>query len=811
MNNVSPVGYIPLIIQIGDKTISHNFYVLEKLPFPCIIGIDLLRRLNITLSMSETQDKFWFQTNPENVLFLKNNLDKLAFSVIPSTMTVSNNDVQFKIKQLLQQFPTVVRTDKKLGRTTWAYHIIEASDERPVKQRPYPCPNPTTRNLLRKELDNLLTLGVIRPSRSPWASPCFFVEKKTGDWRLVIDYVEVNKQTISNAAPMHNTNMILRFLPTGGWFSIIDLKSGYWQIALHPDSIQKSAVTTQWGLFEFLVMPFGLKNAPATFVTLMDRVLDGYIYNFVALYMDDILIYSKTFDEHLEHIRLVLSRLEEAGLCVNLLKCTFAVREITFLGHCITQEGISKSADKVKAIVEYPRPKKIKDLQRFVGLCMWYSTFVENFATIAAPLYALFKKRVKYKWGDLEENAFVQLKKVLSESVIIHGIDYTLPFIVRTDASDVGLGAILIQIYDGKERVIYFASRSLNEHERNLHTCEKECLAIHWALTKFRDFIWGEHVQVETDHKALYYWKSMLGKSKKLDRWRVELSDWDITIVHRPGKQNIVADALSRAPLPEDKSDTNFMESTRDIVFAPTLSIFQNLITLKELVQAQRLESTLNIIIQHIVDKYRLTLTNSSNWMATKTDKIYLGDDGYVLKNEVLCKYVLKVGKSSQKENPGAARTLPGTENSQKQLLKSEVDDESQLSQIHGSHGNPSNQINLNELLNSKASHSKHDDVMIDNSNQLCSPISASHGVPKRDVTFNLGQFFSATAVRMDEYILVPVIPKSLVSQILTYFYDDSHSGHQGVHKTKQKIKSRVFWNNMNKDIHEYVKSCQVC
>jgi hypothetical protein len=392
---------------------------------------------------------------------------------------------------------------------------------------------------------------------------------------MTINYMPLNKITAKNSTPMPKANIILRLIPTGGWYSSIDLKSGFWQIKMHPDSVNKTAFYANGNLYEWLVMPFGLKNAPATFVSLMNRVLEGYILKFCFVYVDDIIVFSKTFEEHLEHLNLIFKRLEEAGLTINADKSHFCKREITFLGHVITQNGLVKQPEKVRAITEFPTPRNVKEILRFHGMCQWYSSFIPGFAKLSEPMYRLLRKKVKFEWSPAQEASFQALKRAMCEDVMLHCLNYELPIFIRTDASDVGLGAVLVQFPEDKERVIYYASRTLNDSEKKLHACDKECLAIVWAINKFKDFVWGEEFAVLTDNIALAHLKAFHNKSKKLTRWAMEIEESGCKIVYCKGSQNIVADCLSRGSVDPLPNEPDHLEGHRDI-YTPILNLTYN-------------------------------------------------------------------------------------------------------------------------------------------------------------------------------------------------------------------------------------------
>ena len=288
------------------------------------------------------------------------------------------------------------------------------------------------------------------------------------------------------------------------WFSSMDLTSDYWQIGMKPKSISKTAFISQEGLYEFKVMPFGLCNAPATFQRAMDNILGDYNWKFAMVYIDDINTFSRTFDEHLEHLQLVFQRIREAGLKLNREKCNFTQKELPFLEHVINDEGISPDPSPVQKIIDFPQPRTVKGLRSFLGLAGYYRKFVKGFSQIAAPLFKLLRNNIIFIWTIDQENAFKRLKELLISAPILIYPDFTKKFYLYTDASDSGLGAVLSQKDDeNRERVIAYASVSLKPAKQKYSTTEKEDLAVIWAIRQFRHYLLGTTFEIVTDHNAL--------------------------------------------------------------------------------------------------------------------------------------------------------------------------------------------------------------------------------------------------------------------------------------------------------------------
>ena len=422
---------------------------------------------------------------------------------------------------------------------------------------------------LRKQLDELLAKGFIKPSTSPYGAPVLFVKKKDGTLRMCVDYRGLNRITRKNRHPLPRIDELIDRFRGARYFTKLDLLSGYHQQRIFEPHSHKTAFCCRYGHFEFNVVPFGLTNAPASFSTMMFKALDPVIDKWVVVYLDDILIYSKTKAEHLSHIRSVLSLLRKNGLYVKLSKCSFMQEETEFLGHVISKDGIHTNAGLVKAIKEWPRPTKQKDVQQFIGLAQFYHQYINNFADIALPLTDLLGEGVPFSWNSDREKAFATLKDAISKAPVLRIFDPELPTTVETDASGFALGAVLFQTdKNGEARPVAFTSRKLNSAERNYPTHEQELLAVIHALRTWRYYLDGTHFIVYTDHATLRHFPTQPKLTRRQARWMELLQEYDFDFKYKRGTDNIVPDALSRRPDHQEPDppplDINTLDITLD-------------------------------------------------------------------------------------------------------------------------------------------------------------------------------------------------------------------------------------------------------
>ena len=430
------------------------------------------------------------------------------------------------------------------SRTTLVEHTVDVADAQPIRLPAYRLPQ-TSVQVVREELDKMLESGVIEPSNSPWAAPIVLVKKKDGGVRFCVDYRRLNAVTRFDAFPLPIIEEIIDDLGNAAFISTLDLTKGYWQIPLTPDARDKTAFITPMGTFQFTVMPFGLKNAPATFQRMIQGILAGTEL-FARGYIDDIVIHSNTWEEHLEHLTEIFGRLHDANLSVRPSKCSIGNAQVNFLGHVVGTGHVRPMLSKVEAVDNFPEPITKKQVRSFLGLCGYYRKFISNFSTIA---FALTKKGrpSKIVWSTECDVAFTQLKEALKESPVLTSPDYSKPFLVQVDASEVGIGVVLCQVdANGDEHPVVYGSRKLIERERKLSTPELECLGIVWTVEWLRPYLYGRKFTLQTDHNPLVWLNRVKDRNQKLLRWSMILQEYDLDIRYKKGKEHTNADALSR-------------------------------------------------------------------------------------------------------------------------------------------------------------------------------------------------------------------------------------------------------------------------
>ena len=462
---------------------------------------------------------------------------------------------QASLLQFLQHNSDLFASDASRPSATHQveHQIPTIPDAKPARQRPYAL-NPSMTAIQVTEINKLLDAGVITHSQSSWSAPVIMVVKPDGSYRMCIDYRRLNKLTVKDVYPLPRIQDMLNSLNGAQFMSSLDLLKGFYQIPVADEDRHKTAFSTTFGHYEFQRMPFGLTNAPATFQRFLDVTLAGLVPSICMVYIDDIFIFSRSFDVHIADLQTVFNALRKASLQLNIAKCHFGFTELKYLGHIITRDGLRPNPETIQSIQTFPMPSSKVEVQRFLGLANYYRRFIARFSELAEPLIALTRgnDRKLFPASDDAVASFRALKDALSTAPVLSYADFTKPFILRTDASNIGIGAILQQPAgkDGNLRtVVAYASRTLSSAERHYSATEREGLAVVWAVTHFRMYLTGVRCIVETDHSALTSLTTSDQTNSRLVRWALFLQGFDLVIKHRPGRSMADADCLSRTPV----------------------------------------------------------------------------------------------------------------------------------------------------------------------------------------------------------------------------------------------------------------------
>ena len=479
----------------------------------------------------------------DDLIHLPPMMKKEGINEVNISERLSRTQVQ-QVQQTLTEYENIL-TDIP-GKTTLGEHVIKVRDTEPIRSKPYPIPH-ALRCEIRKEVQSMLRMGIVSHSKSPYACPLVAVKKHDGSLRACCDTRRINQITIFDAEPVPDQEEIFAQLAGDSYFSKIDLSKGYWQIPMAEKSKHLTAFVTHDGLYEFNMMPFGLVNSGATFSRVMRKLLKG-IKN-VHNYIDDILIHTKTWEEHLQRVREVFTRLENANLTARPTKCFIGYDEVEFLGHIVGNGIVKPKPDKVNAIQQAQRPTTKTQVRSFLGLVGYYRKFIPNFAAVAVPLTDCTKKGEPkvIRWGDSQEQAFQALKGKLASSPILQLPDLNKSFTLRTDASDTGVGAVLFQGKAGELFPVAYASKKLNKSQRRYSVMERECLAVVWAVLKFEPYLYGKEFVIQTDHQPLTCIRKSKVANGRIMRWALALQPYRYRLEVIKGTDNVGADYLSRS------------------------------------------------------------------------------------------------------------------------------------------------------------------------------------------------------------------------------------------------------------------------
>lgn len=542
------LGYLLVDVMFKSQTEKMKIFVVPSLNQRLILGLDFWIQFKLAPNLFgnvvySTPNEKPSELSEQSALYSINKPNTSSYEY-----PLSESELQ-QLSTIKELFPNFEK--QGLGRTSLIQHKIDIGSSEPVKQRYYPV-SPAVEKLMYQEIDRMLSLGVIEPSSSPWSSPMRLVVKPN-KVRLCLDARRLNQVTKKDAYPLPSIEGIFSRLPKAHLISKLDLKDAYWQIGLTAESKPLTAFTIPGRpLYQFTVMPFGLCNAPSTMCRLVDEIIPPDLRGSVFGYLDDLIIVSEDFSTHLSILVRLSQQFKKANLTLNVAKSQFCVTEVNYLGYIIGNGGIKTDPDKINSILNWPSPKNIKQVRGFLGLAGWYRRFIANFSTIVWPITEVLSTKRKFVWTSEAQTSFDEIKRLLTSAPVLTNPDFSKKFYLHCDASDVGIGAVLIQMdEDGNEKPIAYMSKKLNSAQRNYSVTERECLAAIEAVKKFRCYLELQEFEIITDHSSLTWLMKQPDLTGRLARWVLKLQGYIFTISHRKGKEHIVPDALSRIPVDE--------------------------------------------------------------------------------------------------------------------------------------------------------------------------------------------------------------------------------------------------------------------
>ena len=563
-----------------DNVSSSSFVLRRNTRIGVLRGVDVIETNTCHVEFQASSNEIHISSNISSTT--SSTPDPSTIPVDMSEFDGSEEHLAQINKLLLKHKHVFASHDMDLGNTDTVTHHIELTQTEPLSQTYRRIP-PNQYEEVKKHIKKLLDNGVIVESCSPYSAPIVLARKKDGTLRMCVDYRRLNAITKRDAFPLPRISEFLDAPVGAKLFSSLDLASGYHQIRVDEADREKTAFVTPMGLYEYVRMPFGLSGAPATFQRLMQRCMGDLIYQILFVYLDDICIYSRTFEEHLAHLDLVFTRLHDHNLKLKPSKCHLFRKKIDYLGHTLSADGIATDPEKTKAVIDWPIPRTVKQLRSFLGFASYYRQYIPDFSKIARPLHALVgdcqKHSPKYfqnRWTEECQKAMEELKSKFVSMPILAYADFNLPFILDIDASLSGLGAVLSQIQDGKERVIAYASRGLRGSERsmqNYSSLKLELLGLKWAISeKFKNYLYGASFTVRTDNNPLcHLTTAKLGAVEQ--RWVASLAPFNFDVIYRPGRANRNADGLSR----QFAEDFHKVESCAEISVSTCCEVGQHM------------------------------------------------------------------------------------------------------------------------------------------------------------------------------------------------------------------------------------------
>ena len=663
------------------------------------------------------------------------------------TKHVDDKTQRVELLALLSSFERVFDTQKHNIAKTLIHHVINTTSHFPPAWRPYQQPD--KEDYMFKIIQEFLHAGLISESHSPYAAPAFLVKKKDGSFRLVVDYKKLNAITIKDSSPLPNMEDMLRKLGPGyQYFSKLDLKSGFYQIPIKEEDREKTAFITSFGLFQFNVLPMGFKNSPPTFQKVMSDTLKS-CRSFSLVYLDDIIVYSKSYDEHLDHLKQIFTALSDSNFALNPLKCELLVQQIDYLGHTINKDSLKPMIQKIEAILNMKDPRTLSAANKFIGALSWYRKFIPGFASVAAPIHSVTNltksNRRKFQWKFTQSQAFLKLKQILTtEPLFLHFPVDGIPIILTTDASGIGIGGVLQQEVNGEMRNLYYHSQLLTPCERKYSTIEKEALAIYKCINRMRSFLLGRDIIIMTDHCPLCHIMKKTVHNARVERIAHLIQEYNIVQVqHINGKQNCLPDYLSRYPRgsEDDPSDIDYGLLSKDTSRSITTLAPKPLV---------------NMILR----------PRNKNHLSTP-----------------------EADPSHDIEPSHDASSLPSSSHpNQEKIL----------------HNFSTNHFDINRLKDEQ----RNDFAIQKIVSQLKLSSNTLSFVLQDDILYKLITASSSSRTKHK----VPYVPSSMVKDLLQAVHNDPMSGgHFSFERTYNKLRGHYWWPGMRNSIRHHIKSCNAC
>ena len=739
---------------------------------------------------------------------------------------------------LMRHQDAFATSSEDLGKTAVYTHKIDTGTSKPIKQPARRLPIHQKKEA-EEEINKMLAKEIIEPSSSPWASPIVLVRKKDGTIRFCVDYRKLNAVTIKDSYPLPRIDDSLDALAGSTWFSTLDLQSGYWQVEMDREDREKTAFVTGTGVgfYQFKVMPFGLCNAPATFERLMERVLSGLQWQTCLLYLDDIVTYGPTFQQAMQRLEEVLIRLKAAGLKLSPKKCHLFQRSVSFLGHIVSDEGIATDRGKIDAVKEWPTPRNVTDVRSFLGLCSYYRRFVKGFAEVAKPLHRLTEKQHEFVWTEECDMAFNRLKMALTSTPILAYPTCDDSFVLDTDASNLGIGAVLSQIQGGTEKVIAYFSRTLTKAERRYCVTRKELLAVVASTKHFHHYLYGNKFLIRTDHGALRWLMNFKNPEGQTARWLEVMGTYTFEIQHRPGTRHGNADGLSRRPC-EDCEQCSRVErnSARQQTITPQLKGDDSQATDEKDQTVEDEEETKSETGPHLHCAVVATKGDDDrNTELSSRNRMGLEDDGRLAVVDV----------REQSKLPDRSEENGGTEEDRRCLASDPTVDQGKLAVILDDGGPEDNQrcraMSLaraesaeDELSSENKDHGSIDMRKLQLEDKVVGQIVrwkesrdmrpgwAEVSPGNKEIKSYWSQwdrlqmrdgilYRKWESVRGDRITWQLVLPNELRREMMQRLHSDPTSGHLGKTKTLDRIQRRYYWHEWRQDVSQLCKTCDVC